>query len=241
MTLPLETKKLKRSGYFPAFLGGALLAASFPLVNMLVRWETYTALPGNPFHILTDANWQLMSMMNVLIVICGTCMMYHTEYAENGAQKMDVLPIRAGSIFFGKFIITALSLWGVLMLETAVLTACGLFWFPGYEPHLSELAGSAGFLLAASLPTVMLMLMIASACKNMWVSLGIGIILVFTFSIFPKDNLFLSLCPFSSPFQTLDMAAENGRKWMFPLVCSGETVLLGMAEMIHIKLRRCFS
>lgn len=241
MTLSLEVKKLKRTGYLPAFFCGALLASAFPLVNMLVRSETYTLMPGNPFRILTDANWQMMSMMNILMVICGACIMYHTEYADNGAQKMDVLPIPTASIFAGKFIITTLALGGMLLLETTVLAGCGLYWFPGYEAHVNELARNAGFFLAAALPTAMLMLMIASACQNMWVSLGMGIILLFTLSLFPKDHLFLSLCPFSSPFQTLDMAAEKGLEWTFPLVCIGETVLLAITQMVHIKLRRCFS
>ena len=55
MTLGLETKKLKRTGYFPVFLAGGLLAAAFPLMNMLGRSETFTSLPGDPFAILMDA------------------------------------------------------------------------------------------------------------------------------------------------------------------------------------------
>ena len=74
----------------------------------------------------------------------------------------------------------------------------------------------------------MLMLVIASSCKNMWVSLGIGVILVFTMSIFPQDNLILSLCPFSSPYQTLAMAAESGRVPLFLGVCAAETVVFGL-------------
>lgn len=241
MSLSLEAVKLRRTGYLPAFLGGTVLAAAFPLINMLFRSETFTALSGDPFNILTDANWQMMAMLNILIVICGACMMYHTEYADNGAQKMEVLPIRSGSMFFGKFVITALSLSGMLLLETAVLAGCGLHWFPDYEMNLLVLIKNAGFSLVVALPTVMLMLVISSACRNMWVSLGIGVILVFTLSIFPKDNLFLSLCPFSSPYQTLEMAIENGKEWIFLSVCAGETVLFGIAEIIYVKLRRCIA
>lgn len=43
-----------------------------------------TALAGNPINILMSANWQMMAMLNILISICGACMMYHTEYADNG-------------------------------------------------------------------------------------------------------------------------------------------------------------
>ena len=106
----IESKKLKRTGYLPAFLAGGFLAAAFPVVYMMVKAEEMTALSGNPINILMSANWQMMAMLNILISICGACMMYHTEYADNGMQKMSVLPIRQGSMFFGKFLIAALVL-----------------------------------------------------------------------------------------------------------------------------------
>lgn len=241
MTFGLEIRKLKRTGYVPAFLGSTVLAAVFPVLNMLVRSETFTALPGDPFFILTDANWQMMAMLNILSLICGACMMYHTEFADNGSQKMDVLPIHAGNMFLGKCAITVVSLTGMLWTEIAVLAGCALHWFPNYNINLWELIKNTGFSLMAALPTVMLMLLIASACRNMWISLGIGVILVFTFSIFPKDNLFLSLCPFCTPYQTLDEAMKKGLEWTFLWVCAGETVLLGLLELLYIKMRRCFS
>lgn len=240
MTLSLETKKLKRTGYLPAFLGGGLLAAAFPLVNMLVRPETFTSLPGNPFDILMDANWQMTAMLNILVSICGACMMYHTEYADNAAQKMDVLPVRSGNMFFGKFVIAVLVLAVMIVIETAVLAGCAAYWFPIYEINVLELAKSAGFQLIVTLPTVMLMLVIASACKNMWISLGIGVILVFTLSILPQDNPVLSLFPFSSPYQTLSIAVENSRVPLFLGICAAETVAFGFLEPIYEKARRCF-
>lgn len=239
MTLALEAKKLKRTGYFPAFLAGGLLASAFPLVNMLVRAETFTALPGEPFSIMMDANWQMMAMLNILVCICGACLMYHTEYADNGAQKMDVLPVRAGSLFVMKSVIAALALALMTALETAALAGCAMHWFSGYTFDLPRLLESAGFQWFVTLPTVMLMLLISSACRNMWVSLGAGVILVFTMCIFPQDNLILSLCPFSSPYQTLSMAAEHSRVPLFFGVCAGETVVFGLLELVYQKIRRC--
>lgn len=240
MNLSLEAKKLKRTGYLPAFLGGGLLAAAFPVVNMLVRPETFTSLHGNPFDILMDANWQMMAMLNILISICGACMMYHTEYADNGVQKMDVLPIHTGSIFMGKFVISAFVLAMMIAVETIVLAACAVYWFPTYELNVLELLENAGFQWMVTLPTVMLMLVIASACKNMWVSLGIGVILVFTQMILPQNDLVLSLFPFSSPYQTLATAIGNNREILFLAVCGIETVAFGIIELIYQKVRRCF-
>ena len=74
MSLLIESKKLKRTGYLPAFLAGGFLAAAFPVVYMMVKAEEMTALAGNPINILMSANWQMMAMLNILISICGACM-----------------------------------------------------------------------------------------------------------------------------------------------------------------------
>ena len=238
MSLLIESKKLKRTGYLPAFLAGGFLAAAFPV--MMVKAEEMTALAGNPINILMSANWQMMAMLNILISICGACMMYHTEYADNGMQKMSVLPIRQGSMFFGKFLIAALVLSTMVVIEMAVLVGCAKYWFPSYVFDLTEILKTAGFQIIVTLPTVMLMLVIASACKNMWVSLGIGVILVFTLSILPQDNIVLSLFPFASPYQMLSAAVENSRTALFLAVCGIETVVFGIAEVLYLQVRRCF-
>ena len=86
----------------------------------------------------------------------------------------------------------------------------------------------------------MLMLVIASACKNMWVSLGIGVILVFTLSILPQENLVLSLLPFSSPYQAFATVAEQNQILLFLGICAVETAVLGIAELLYQKIRRCY-
>ena len=122
----------------------------------------------------------------------------------------------------------------------AVLVGCAKYWFPSYVFDLTEILKTAGFQIIVTLPTVMLMLVIASACKNMWVSLGIGVILVFTLSILPQDNIVLSLFPFASPYQMLSAAVENSRTALFLAVCGIETVVFGITEVLYLKVRRCF-
>lgn len=240
MSLYLESKKLKRTGYFPTFLAGAVLAAAFPVVYLIVKAQEFTSLPGNPITLLMTATWQMMAMLNILLSICGACVMYHTEYADNGIQKMSVLPIRQEAMFFAKFVIAALVLSIMVVIETAVLAGCADHWFPNYLFDLKELLKTAGFQIAVALPTVMLMLAIASACQNMWVSLGIGVILVFTLSILPQDNAVLSLFPFAAPYQMFPEAAEHGRTVRFLAVCGAETVVFGAVEILYLKVRRYF-
>lgn len=68
----------------------------------------------------------------------------------------------------------------------------------------------------------------------------IGVILVFTLSIFPQDNAVLSLFPFASPYQMFAEAMENSRTVLFLAACGIETVVFGIAEVIYLKVRRCF-
>ena len=99
MSISLECKKIKRTGFLPAFLGGSILAGAVPVINMAVRSEMYQTQQGNPIQILLGANWQMMAMLNVLLVVAGSCLLYHTEYADNAMQKMKSLPLRESSVF----------------------------------------------------------------------------------------------------------------------------------------------
>lgn len=238
--ITLEPKKLKHTGYLPAYLAGGMLGAAVPLVNMAVRPEQFTTLPGRPLAVLLDANWSMMSMLNVLLAVCGACIMYHTEYADNALQKMDALPIRAGSLFLGKYCTAALASVFPLFLETVALGICILHWFPASAFSVPELAKNMAYELILLLPTVMLMLVIASACKNMWISLGIGVIFVFTASLLPTDHFFLSLLPFAAPYQMLYTAESSGRILHYLCAAITEIILFGIAEFIYQKIRRCF-
>ena len=69
MSLSLECKKAKRTGFMPAFLCGGILAAAVPIVNMAVRSEMYVGQQSSPMQILMGANWQMMAMLNILLVV----------------------------------------------------------------------------------------------------------------------------------------------------------------------------
>lgn len=240
MSLNIECKKLKHTGYMPAFFAGSLLASAFPVVNMAVRSENYVSLPSQPFTILMTANWQMMAMLNLLLTVCGACIMYHTEYTENGAQKMDVLPLRPESQFLWKFVTAAFVSAAGILIEIIIITGCARYWFPDFTFHLTELAKNTGFQILLMLPTIMLMLVIASACRNMWISLGIGVILVFTLSIMPQTYLLLNLCPFSAPYQLLSTVMEKEQLSVYLAASGIETIVFLGLEMIYLKMRRCF-
>lgn len=124
MTFVLECRKVKRTGFIPAFIIGGLLAAAVPVINMAVRSEIYLGLDVSPIQILLDANWQMMSMLNVLLLVAGACLMYHTEYAVTAIRKMCTLPVKETDLFFGKAVLLAGMEIVILVFEAIGIALC---------------------------------------------------------------------------------------------------------------------
>lgn len=239
MSVSLECKKAKRTGFLPAFFGGGILAAIVPVINMAVRSEMYLNLPGNPIQILLDANWQMMTMLNVLLVVAGACLLYHTEYADNAMQKMKSLPIRESSIFLGKAVLTIFMSLFVLVIEAGAVTFCAYHWFEIGNGFFSELCKYFGYSFLLMLPCVILSLLISEACKNMWVSLGIGVVCVFTATMLPTSNFALSLFPFAMPFQVFE-STDLTQLTHYIYATIAEIVVLCLAQLAFVKVRRSF-
>ena len=240
MIFALELKKLRQTGFIPIFLGGGLTAAAVPLINTAVRTETFTGLPEEPFPILMDANWGLMAQLTMLLVVCGCCLIYHTEYADRGALKMDTLPVCQTSLFFGKFSVTLLLTLLALSLQTASLIFSGIHWFPDKSLNLREMIQGMGFEIIMLLPTLTLMLFTASLFQSMWLSLGTGVILTFLGSMIQEDHLILSLIPFAAPYRMLHAVSPADISSCI-LACIIQTFLFGIMEIIYLHTRRIFT
>lgn len=239
MNISLEYKKIKRTGFFPAFLGGGILAATVPVINMAVRSEQYLNLPDSPIQILLSANWQMMAMLNILLVVAGTCLLYHTEYADNAMQKMRSLPIRESSIFLGKAVLTVFMSLVALVIEAGAVAFCACHWFEIGSSFWNELCKCFGYSLLLMLPCIILSLLISEACKNMWVSLGIGVICVFTATMLPTTNFVLSLFPFAMPFQIF-AGADIMQSARYIYRAAAELAACGLAQFLFVKVRRTF-
>lgn len=239
MSVSLECKKVKRTGFLPAFFGSGILAAAVPVINMAVRSEMYLNLPGNPIQILLDANWQMMTMLNVLLVVAGACLLYHIEYADNAIQKMKSLPIRESSIFLGKAVLTIFMSLFVLVIEAGAVTFCTYHWFKIGNGFLGELCKSFGYSFLLMLPCIILSLLISEACKNMWVSLGFGVVCVFTATMLPTTNFALSLFPFAMPFQVF-ASTDLTQSIHYIYATIAEIVVLCLVQLAFVKTRRSF-
>ncbi|MCU0078046.1 ABC transporter permease [Extibacter muris] len=239
MSFSLECKKVKRTGFTPAFLFGGLLAAVVPVLNMAVRSENYLGIHAAPVQILLDANWQMMAMLNILLIVAGACLMYHTEYADNAIQKMCTLPIKESKLFFGKVTLMLLMCIVVLVIEAASIAFCSCHWFEMTSEVWIEVMKNFGYALLLMLPSALGSLFIASVCKNMWVSLGIGVVCVFTATMLPTRSFVLSLFPFALPFQIFAGTAEN-TACNFMIAAVVEIIIIGIAEVLFLKVRRSF-
>ncbi len=239
MSVLLECKKVKRTGFLLAFFGGGILAAAVPIINMAVRSEMYLNQPDSPIQILLGANWQMMTMLNVLLVIAGACLLYHTEYADNAMQKMKSLPIRESSIFFSKAVLIIFMSLFVLVIEAGAVSLCSCHWFEIESDFFSELCKYFGYSFLLMLPCIILSLLISEACKNMWVSLGIGVVCVFTATMLPTTNFALSLFPFAMPFQIF-VGTNITQSTHYICGAIAEFAVCGLAQFIFVKVRRLF-
>ena len=239
MSVSLECKKVKRTGFLPAFIGGGILAAAVPVINMAVRSEMYLNQPGSPIQILLGANWQMMAMLNVLLAVAGACLLYHTEYANNAMQKMKSLPIRESSIFFSKAVLTIFMSLFELVIEAGAIIFCSYHWFEIGSGFWGELCKCFGYSLLLMLPCIILSLLMSEACKNMWVSLGVGVVCVFTATILPTTNFALSLFPFAMPFQIF-VGTDMSQSMHYICGAVIELAVCGLAQLILVKVRRWF-
>ncbi len=239
MSFGLELRKVKRTGFLPAFLGGGILAAAVPVLNMAFRSEIYVGINAAPVNILLNANWQIMSMFNILLVVVGACIMYNTEYAEGAIQKMCTLPTKESTMFFGKIaVLIAVSIL-LLLIETISVFGCSVHWFEVSADLYMETLKSFGFFLLLMLPTVFCALLIASLSKNMWIGLGIGVMCVFAATMIPSQNFVLTLFPFALPFQTLENHTADVIR-NYAAAGAVETVLIALLEIMILKVRRSF-
>lgn len=240
MSVLQEWKKMKRTGFSPAFLCGGALSAAVPLLNMALRSENYLSLAAPPVQILLEANWQMMAMFNVLLIAAGACLLYHIEYADGAMQRMRALPLRESGLFFGKAALLALMCLVILGIEAAGVAFCSYRWFALSGAVWTEIMRSFGYALLLSLPAALASLLIASACQSMWNSLGLCVVCVFTATILPAESFGLSLFPFALPFQIFPGTAESTVR-RFLLAAPAEILILGGAELLFLKLRRSFA
>ena len=239
MSFALECMKIKRTGFVPAFVGGGLLSGAVPVLDMVFRSEMYVGRDSSPVEILLGADWQMMAMLNILLVITGACIMYNTEFAENAIQRICTLPTTESAVFFAKVVVMTVAGIMLLVIEAGAVYYCSAYWFEQYTELYAEVFKHFAFLFMLMLPVIMVSLLTASACKNMWISLGVGVLCIFAATMLPTQNFVISLFPFALPFQTLSGKAVDVVS-NYIAACLAEIVVIGGLEVVFLKVRRSF-
>ena len=239
MILALEYKKVKRTGFVPAIIAGGVLSAMVPIVNMAVRAELYTGQSKPPIQILLEANWQMMAMLNILLVTIGACVMYNTEYLGNAIQKMRTLPVDEGKLFLGKSFLLMAMCAAVLLIEGGTVAFCTAYWFQASGGVIIEISKNFLYSFLLMLPVILLSLLIASMCSNMWISLGIAVICISIATMLPVNKFILSLFPFALPYQIFAGTAKSSI-CSFAVGAILECACIVALEIVFLKVRRLF-
>ena len=165
--------------------------------------------------------------------------MYNNEYADNAIQRMCTLPTKESTMFFGKTAVLMTVSILLLVIEAVSIFGCSTHWFEQPANLYMEVLKNFGFFLLLMLPAILLSLLIASVCRNMWISLGIGVVCVFLATMIPTQKFVLTLFPFALPFQMLsDHDADVIRN--YAIAGEVETVVTALLEITILKVRRSF-
>ncbi|MCX4328113.1 MAG: ABC transporter permease [Lachnospiraceae bacterium] len=237
MGFMLESKKVKRTGFVPVFVAGGIISALIPVLNMAVRHKIYTNTNASPVNILFDANWSIMAMLNVLLIVMCACIIYNSEYTDNAIQKMRMLPVHESNMYFGKLALIILMCIAVFIIESCGIVFCIDYWFTGSTGTWHLLFKSFVYEMVLIIPAVLFSLFIASAFKNMWITLGTGVVCVFMATMLPTDNFVLSLFPFAMPFQIFTNTAPDTIN-RFIIAAVIESAVIIVMELLLIKIRR---
>lgn len=253
MNIALEYKKIKRTGIIPGCLAGGLLAVLIPVLELTVRSEQYIGLMQPPLQTIFQADWQMMSMLNMLIIITAACMMYHTEYADNAIQRVTTLPVKEERVYFLKALLLSGMCAVILAMEMISVSMCTLHWFGGEDGAftayyggplheaclelIQDLLWNLGYCFCMLLPVIFLSLLIASACRNMWISLGVDVVCVFMATMIPVKYFALAIFPFAMPFQ-ISEGAGTGQTVRFLAAGLIEVLVIGAAEILFLRVRR---
>ena len=236
MSFSIEAKKVTRTGFYPAIILGGIIAAAVPLINIGARPENFVNRDGSTLAVILNANWSMVSMLNVFAVILGACVMWNVEYGERAIEKMRTLPLRMSSIVGLKGILLLTMALVPVILEHLSIVLCGYLWFAPESNFIFDATKNFIFSILMLLPVCGVMTAIASVCRNMWISLGIGVICVFAMTIMGGfDSFAVKIFPFSLPMITF---AEAGEAWpSYGTASLLETVIISIAAGIIWKLK----
>lgn len=179
----VERMKLRgTAAWWLTLAGGALLPALY-LTGFLTHSRRLAALTGNPWLLLFDKEWQMLSFLLPLYIVLVTSFVVQVEHRAGGWQLLLSLPIHRSTVYFSKlFLIIGIVLgcYGIfILLSLGTGTITQLVYphlsFFRYTPPWETTLDRAGRSFFSTLGLLALQYWISLRFKNFVLPLGIGI------------------------------------------------------------------
>ena len=90
----------------------------------------------------------MIATFHCFLAVLGACILYHTEFANRAIEKLHMLPVSQGKVFFCKNLLLLLLFLPVFLIETCFLLFCARHWFPGETLGAEILLENMGFFLS---------------------------------------------------------------------------------------------
>lgn len=172
----IEIKKYKRSGILGIFPVIGIIGGLYAFANFIIRKETLLHLPLSPMAILLTQLYGMIMVLNLFGIIVATTLVYHIEFRNYAIKKMYMLPYKSSHIFSIKYFILSILLCLCIILQNTALCIIGKLFLPAGTFELDTLIKYAIYIYVTSLPVFSFMLLISSCCKNIWYTLGVGVV-----------------------------------------------------------------
>lgn len=195
--LAIELKKCKRTGFLPLMLAVGILGAAYAFLNFTLRKETLLSLPLSPMDILLTQLYGMIMVLNMFGLIAAACIIYNVEFKGNAVKKLYMLPVSVTAVYVSKFTIMSVLFAIAVCLQNWALAVIGAIDLPTGAFDLGILISFAGYSFLTSLPVLSFMLFVSSRIKNVWITLGIGVVGFLSGMALATSDIALSLV---SPF-----------------------------------------
>ncbi|NMM64014.1 ABC transporter permease subunit [Clostridium sp. P21] len=197
-----EWSKLKRTGIITTMFLAGIFASLFAIISFKFRHIYLLSLPFAPMEILIGQTYPLFSFLNILAIIIGGCIIYNIEYHDNAIKRIMALPINALQLFIVKLGVMLILFLCIITIESLALIYTGNKFLMYGTFSIKTLLNFSAYVYLLSIPVIVAMTLICALCKNMWLSLGMGILgLISGLSSAAITNKINLINPFALIFQ----------------------------------------
>lgn len=233
----LELKKIKRTYMILTMILLSIFGGLFVILNFYFRSKTILSNNAAPMENLILQNWSMVSMLNVMAIITGACILYNIEYSNNAMLKLSSLPIKTNCIFAAKMMLIIFIYVCMMAIETAAFIYCGITYLPKGEFALLKLMRFWAYAFVLALPVCTLMLFVSSLCKNMWITVGIGMIGIMSGVLTAQGSSVFNILPFSILNEPI-IVHKISPNLNISMAAIGETILILLIQFVVSNLRR---